>query len=174
MRVVVYQIEKHEKVIYNLGVLLDKLCLSGKKIGILCDKDNINDIDKCLWTFSTHAFLPHNVATHQAEPDINTKENDIQPVLLTDDAVDIVNRGVICVLSLEDIKTLSTALANMDNVNEDCEIEKDIIYITYDNIVDDIKNIFPLAQIDVYKKTNGKWQRGQFWFDNKTGKVLYY
>ena len=93
---------------------------------------------------------------------------------MTDDAVDIVNRDVLCVLSLEDIKTLSTALANMDNVNEDCEIEKDIIYITYDNIVDDIKNIFPLAQIDVYKKTNGRWQKGQFWFDNKTGKVLYY
>ena len=57
MRVVIYQIEKNEQLIYNLGILLDKLCLSGKQIGVLCNENDINNIDKGLWTFSTNAFV---------------------------------------------------------------------------------------------------------------------
>ena len=173
MRVVVYQIEKHEKVIYNLGLLLDKLCLSGKKIGVLCNDNNINDIDKGLWTFSTNAFIPHGIAV--ANENGETKENNnLQPVLLTQNVADIVDRDILYAFDLTNMQNISVALNTASENNQQNYQDKDIIYITYDNVVDEIKNIFPLAQIDVYKKTNGKWQKGQFWFDNKTGKVLYY
>lgn len=173
MRVVIYQIEKHEKIIYNLGMLLDKLCASGKKIGVLCNDDNINDIDKGLWTFSTNAFVPHGIAV--ANENGETKENNnLQPVLLTQNVADIVDRDILYAFDLTNMQNISVALNTASENNQQNYQDKDTIYIAYDNVVDEIKNIFPLAQIDVYKKTNGKWQKGQFWFDNKTGKVLYY
>lgn len=173
MRVVIYQIEKNEQLIYNLGILLDKLCLSGKQIGVLCNENDINNIDKGLWTFSTNAFVPHDVVID--DEGVNIKEAyAVQPVLLTQNIIDVADREIICVLDMNNMRNIATMLSIVNEEYQNNHQGKDIIYITYDNAVDEIKNIFPLAQIDVYKKTNGKWQKGQFWFDNKTGKVLYY
>lgn len=163
MRVVVYQIEKREKIIYNLGILLDKLCLSDKKIGVLCDKDNINEIDKDLWTFSTNAFIPHGIIVCDKNDQNKNEDNFIwQPVLLSYNIVDIVNRQILCVFNLKNMNKISAMLTEICSEKQENNWKQDVIYITHNDDVDEIKNIFPLAQIDVYKKNNGYWQKSQF------------
>ena len=73
MRTILYKISSNEKVLYNLGILLEKLCISNKKIGVLCDKDNISIVDKTLWTFSTNYLVPHDVSINDVEEEEKSK-----------------------------------------------------------------------------------------------------
>ena len=167
-RLVIYNIPKNEKVVYNLGQLLDKLCYSQlefkennrKKIGILCKKEDIETIDKTLWTFSTHTFIPHNISIE------NKEENDKQPVLISDKIENIKDRQMLCVFDNNGLKQVYNEKENQE-----------IIYMTQDNIkdnIDEIKKICELINLEIYKKQNGKWEKAMFWFDNKKEKNIFY
>lgn len=153
MRIVIYQISEKEKVIYNLGKLLEQLCTKEEKIGILCDKDNIEDLDKELWTFSTNAFVPHDVvittnnkalkinketienSNNSANTEIEeNNSNEMQPVLLASDLEVIRFRKIICVLNENDLlKVLNFSRDNYNNAT----IINNIIYMTNKNIESD-------------------------------------
>ncbi len=171
MRIVVYQIPEKEEVVYNLGHLLEKLCT--RKIGILCDKNNINELDKGLWTFSTNAFVPHEIATIEDNDAVDTinninSDNDMQPVLLSDD-INAICRDIVCVLKEDDLKlALNFNYANskkMGRIN-------DVIYMTKENInIDSLKEMIESKNtatndenspnnnvLVIYKKDNGKWK----------------
>lgn len=164
-RVVIYQIPENEKVIYNLGLLLEQICVSNlkkaenerQKIGVLCKKEDLEVVDKALWTFSTHTFLPHNIATDSSE------DNAKQPVLISDDLQKINNREVLCVFNNDALKQV---------YSEDST--QQIIYMTTENVIEEVKKICEVANIEIYKKQNGKWSKAEFWFDVKSGKNMYY
>ncbi len=161
-RVVIYKIDENEKVIYNLGFLLEKLCMAGKKIAVFCTEDNIHQIDKALWTFSTNCFVPHDIANANGK-------NDLQPALLSADLNDFHGREIICVFSLDDLRSL---VNNEDIANE----INDVIFITHDDlnsVVEQVKNICPVANVDIFKKTQGKWEKAMFWWDAKSRKIIF-
>ena len=164
MRVAIYKLDTNEKIIYTLGLLLEKLCIS-KKIGVLCNNDNINIFDKVLWTFSTNYFIPHDIVSD------NDDYNNMQNVLLSTNLNDLLLfREILCLFNLSDIRLFSNKIDEKQkiiNIN-------DIIYITYEEeCVEKIKDILPTANIDLYKKQNGKWQQSMFWYDSKKNKVIY-
>ena len=164
-RVVIYQIPANEKVIYNLGVLLEQICLSNLKkedkerqsIGILCRQDDINVIDRALWTFSTHTFVPHDIAGN--DDDYNSQ----QPVLLSSNFEDIQDRKILSVFDNDGLRSVYSENS-----------EQHIIYMTTENVIEEVKKICELANIEIYKKQNGKWNKAEFWFDTKSGKNMYY
>ena len=161
-RVVIYKIDENEKVIYNLGFLLEKLCIAGRKIAVFCDNDNIQQIDKALWTFSTNCFVPHDIANANGK-------NDLQPALLSADLNDFHGREIICVFSLDDLRSL---VNNEEIANE----INDVIFITHDDlnsVVEQVKNICPVANVDIFKKTQGKWEKAMFWWDAKSRKIIF-
>ncbi|MBQ7537162.1 MAG: DNA polymerase III subunit chi [Rickettsiales bacterium] len=161
-RVVIYKIDENEKVIYNLGFLLEKLCIAGKKIAVFCTEDNIQQIDKALWTFSTNCFVPHDIANANGK-------NDLQPALLSADLNDFHSREIICVFSLDDLRSL---VNNEEIANE----INDVIFITHDDlnsVVEQVKNICPVANVDIFKKTQGKWEKAMFWWDAKSRKIIF-
>ena len=161
-RVVIYKIDENEKVIYNLGFLLEKLCIAGKKIAVFCAEDNIQQIDKALWTFSTNCFVPHDIANANGK-------NDLQPALLSADLNDFYGREIICVFSLDDLRNL---VNNEEIANE----INDVIFITHDDlnsVVEQVKNICPVANVDIFKKTQGKWEKAMFWWDAKSKKIIF-
>jgi DNA polymerase IIIc chi subunit len=60
----------------SLPILLDKIRLSGKKILILCENNEIKKLlDQQIWTFSPEYFIPHGT---DEDPQI-----DCQPIFLT-------------------------------------------------------------------------------------------
>ena len=161
-RVVIYKIDENEKVIYNLGFLLEKLCSAGRKIAVFCDNDNIQQIDKALWTFSTNCFVPHDIANEK-------DKNDLQPALLSSNLNDFHGREIICVFSLDDLRSL---MNNEEIANE----INDVIFITHDDlnsVVEQVKNICPVANVDIFKKTQGKWEKAMFWWDAKSKKIIF-
>lgn len=161
-RIVIYKIDETEKVIYNLGFLLEKLCIAGKKIAVFCTEDNIQQIDKALWTFSTNCFVPHDIANANGK-------NDLQPALLSADLNDFHGREIICVFSLDDLRSF---VNNEDIANE----INDVIFITHDDlnsVVEQVKNICPVANVDIFKKTKGKWEKAMFWWDAKSRKIIF-
>ena len=164
-RIVIYQIPANEKVIYNLGVLLEQICLSNLKkekkerqnIGILCRQDDINVIDRALWTFSTHTFVPHNISCE------NKQQNIEQPILLSSNLEDIKDRNILCVFNGDGLKQVYSENS-----------QQQIIYMTTENVIEEVKKICEVANIEIYKKQNGKWSKAEFWFDVKSGKNMYY
>lgn len=162
MRVVIYKLELDEKIVYNLGQLLEKLCLSGKKIGILCEKSKLEEIDKTLWTFSTNYFVPHDIVCN------DKKYNDNQNVLLSDNINDITDRDILCIFDNESLRKIATNISNCDETKI-----SDIIYMTYEDVVENVKNILPIANVVLFKKIKGKWEKSMFWYDEKSKKVFY-
>lgn len=161
MRVVIYQLELAEKIVYNLGQLLEKLCLSGKKIGVLCETSKLEEIDKYLWTFSTNYFIPHDIVCDDKE------YNDNQNVLLTDNINDITERDIVCVFDNDSLKKIASV------IDTGVKTISDIIYMTKADVVEGVKNILPIANVDLFKKIKGKWEKSMFWYDEKHKKVFY-
>lgn len=145
MRVVIYKIPQQEKVLYNLGKLLEKI-FKNHQIGVLCNESNIEFVDKTLWTFSSDVFIPHDI-------DCNDEtENKKNPILLSCDLNKIV-RDVLCVFTLEDLeKILSDEFNFKNNINT-------LIYITQEeNDVLKIKHSTN-CNIDVFVKNKNKWEK---------------
>lgn len=162
MRVAIYKLDTNEKIIYTLGLLLEKLCIS-KKIGVLCNDDNINVFDKTLWTFSTNYFIPHDIVSDDVD------YNNMQNVLLSTHLDDLLFCKILCLFNLNDIRLFANKIEKQNIININ-----DIIYITYEEeCVEKIKDILPTTNIDLYKKQNGKWQKSMFWYDSKKNKVIY-
>ena len=162
MRVAIYKFDTNEKIIYTLGMLLEKLCIS-KKIGVLCNDDNINVFDKTLWTFSTNYFIPHDIVSDDVD------YNNMQNVLLSTHLDDLLFCKILCLFNLNDIRLFANKIEKQNIININ-----DIIYITYEEeCVEKIKDILPTTNIDLYKKQNGKWQKSMFWYDSKKNKVIY-
>lgn len=142
MRIIVYKIPTTEKILYNLGFLLDKICKT-YKIGVFCDKDNVGLVDKILWTFSSNIFLPHDIAGDDC---IVNNQN---PVLISCD-FDKIQRKVVCVLTVDDLFFVKQHSLN-------CEIEN-IIYITqFDKDVEEIKLKNTNDVLDIFIKQNKQW-----------------
>ena len=144
MRVAIYKLSMQEKVLYNLGWLLEKLCKS-KKIGIFCDSGAVEAIDRALWTFSTNAFLPHWIAT-------GTDSDIRQPVLISGNLDELKNREIVCVF--DNTKLFETIKQNHDAT--------DVIYMTQDdvdveNLQKTISEIGKSVKFDVFAKQNNKW-----------------
>lgn len=163
IKIVVYNVEEKIKVIYNLGVLIEKkICISKKNIGLLCNQDEILSIDRILWTFSSNYFIPHDIAKKNDDCNRYEDKNENQPLLLTTDLNDIIDRDIICVLTEE-------SLFNVLNSMIDTGISKDIevIYIAYNINIENFKNSLKDIQIkesnellvDLYVQQNGKWQQ---------------
>ena len=145
-----------------MGLLLEKLCIS-KKIGVLCNDDNINVFDKTLWTFSTNYFIPHDIVSDDVD------YNNMQNVLLSTHLDDLLFCKILCLFNLNDIRLFANKIEKQNIININ-----DIIYITYEEeCVEKIKDILPTTNIDLYKKQNGKWQKSMFWYDSKKNKVIY-
>ena len=145
MRVVIYKIPQQEKVLYNLGKLLEKI-FKNHQIGVLCNESNIEFVDKTLWTFSSDVFIPHDI-------DCNDEtENKKNPILLSCDLNKIV-RDVLCVFTLEDLeKILSDEFNFKNNINT-------LIYITQEeNDVLKIKHSTN-CNVDVFVKNKNKWEK---------------
>jgi hypothetical protein len=52
----------------------------------------------------------------------------------------------------------------------------DVIFITHDDlnsVVEKVKNIGPVANVDIFKKTKGKWEKAMFWWDAKSRKIIF-
>ena len=152
MRLVIYKIPEREKVLYNLGQLLEKLCQQ-KRIGVFCNKEAIKIVDDILWTFSTNIFLPHDIATDDVE------YNDRQPVLLDYDLKNL-NREILCLFNDND---LQKALENRTTLNKvDC-----IIYmVQIKNKAEtglltcyDLIKKMNIEHVDVFAKNNNKWEK---------------
>ena len=146
MRIAIYKLSMQEKVLYNLGWLLERLCKS-KKIGIFCDSGAIELIDRALWTFSTNSFLPHWIAT-------GSDGNIRQPVLISGNLAELHNRDIICVFD-------NTKLFEVTKKNHDAT---DVIYMTQEdvdaeNLKKTTKEIDGSISIDVFAKQNNKWFR---------------
>ena len=168
MRIIVYKIPSTEKVLYNLGILLEKLCLAKKRIGIFCDEENIAVIDKTLWTFSTNYFVPHEISLNDAVENERSKmfSNEIQPVLLATSLQDLYDREILCVFNDIDFEKSISYLK--DNKNTIKYGIKDIIYIVNDNNVNmaKIKDLINSNDIDsekntldIYVKNGLKWEK---------------
>ena len=146
MRIAIYKLSMQEKVLYNLGWLLEKLCKS-KKIGIFCDSGVVEAMDRALWTFSTNSFLPHCTATGN-DSDIR------QPVLISGNLAELKSREIICVF--DNSKLFETIKQNHDIT--------DVIYMTQEDI--DVENLQKATSeidksinVDVFAKQNNKWIR---------------
>ena len=120
MRVAIYKLDTNEKIIYTLGLLLEKLCIS-KKIGVLCNDDNINVFDKTLWTFSTNYFIPHDIVSDDVD------YNNMQNVLLSTHLDDLLFCKILCLFNLNDIRLFANKIEKQNIININ-----DIIYITYE------------------------------------------
>ncbi len=149
MRLIIYKIPEKEKVLYNLGQLLEKLCKQNK-IGILCSEDVVGMIDDILWTFSTNIFLPHDIATGNEEIDSR------QPIVISAD-MNWLNRKVLCLFTNEDLFKI------LDKINVLDEVEH-IVYMLQmkekndiEKIIEKVKNNVNNICIDVYKKSNNRW-----------------
>ena len=143
MRVVIYKIPKKEKVLYNLGLLLCKL-FKNKKIGILCEKETIDFVDKTLWTFSTNVFLPHDVAVE------DELQNEKQPILISSELKHL-NRDILCVLTENDLFFAVDKQNVAHGVN-------DLIYMTQDDCdILKIKKCSNVDKVDVFEKTQNTW-----------------
>ena len=149
MRLIIYKIPEKEKVLYNLGQLLEKLCKQNK-IGILCSEDVVGMIDDILWTFSTNIFLPHDIATGNEEIDSR------QPIVISAD-MNWLNRKVLCLFTNEDLFKV------LDKINVLDEVEH-IVYMLQMKEENDIEKIIEKAKnnvnnicIDVYQKSNNRW-----------------
>lgn len=149
MRLIIYKIPEKEKVLYNLGQLLEKLCKQNK-IGILCSEDVAGMIDDILWTFSTNIFLPHDIATGNEEIDSR------QPIVISAD-MNWLNRKVLCLFTNEDLFKV------LDKINILNEVEH-IVYMLQikeendiEEIIEKVKNNVNNICIDVYQKSNNRW-----------------
>jgi len=149
MRLIIYKIPEKEKVLYNLGQLLEKLCKQNK-IGILCSEDVVGMIDDILWTFSTNIFLPHDIATGNEEIDSR------QPIVISAD-MNWLNRKVLCLFTNEDLFKI------LDKINVLDEVEH-IVYMLQmkeendiEKIIEKVKNNVNNICIDVYQKSNNRW-----------------
>ena len=149
MRLIIYKIPEKEKVLYNLGQLLEKLCKQNK-IGILCSEDVAGMIDDILWTFSTNIFLPHDIATGNEEIDNR------QPIVISAD-MNWLNRKVLCLFTNEDLFKV------LDKINILNEVEH-IVYMLQikeendiEEIIEKVKNNVNNICIDVYQKSNNRW-----------------
>ena len=165
IKIVVYNVEEKNKVIYNLGVLMEKkVCISQKNIGLLCEPSEVASIDRILWTFSSNYFIPHDIFIVNNEHTDYEDKNENQPVLLATHISNIINRDTICVLTEENLMVVLKTLTDGKIVGSDRDIE--LIYISY-NIknIDDIKlRIFKKKKkkdvvVDYYVQKNGKWQQ---------------
>lgn len=145
MRVVIYKIPQQEKVLYNLGKLLEKI-FKNHQIGVLCNESNIEFVDKTLWTFSSDVFIPHDI---DCNDEMKNKKN---PILLSCDLNKII-RDVLCVFTLEDLeKILSDEFNFKNNINT-------LIYITQEeNDVLKIKHSTN-CNVDVFVKNKNKWEK---------------
>ena len=145
-RLVIYKLPKNERVLYNLGYLLEKLCKK-QKIGVFCDKEIIEMVDRELWTFSSNAFLPHNISK-------NSVEDNLQPVLLASNTNQI-DREIICIFNNTDLFKIID-----DSNSNTIKNLKDIIYMTQEEInVEDVKKSIQNITISCFEKTNNKWQK---------------
>jgi DNA polymerase IIIc chi subunit len=149
MRLIIYKIPEKEKVLYNIGQLLEKLCKQNK-IGILCSEDVVGMIDDILWTFSTNIFLPHDIATGNEEIDSR------QPIVISAD-MNWLNRKVLCLFTNEDLFKV------LDKINVLDEVEH-IVYMLQmkeendiEKIIEKVKNNVNNICIDVYQKSNNRW-----------------
>ena len=151
MRLVIYKIPGRERVLYNLGQLLEKLSKQSQ-IGILCNKDATKTVDDVLWTFSTNIFLPHDVAVGVSA------EDDRQPVLISE-KLELLNREVLCLFTNEDLFDV------LRNTNK-CVLSKVgcIIYMTQEDfdthkLIDDVSVLGVNDGVDVFEKINKKWHK---------------
>ena len=75
----------------------------------------------------------------------------------------------------------NTKLENLKNIlkqEKKSFVEKinDVIFITHDDlnsVVEQVKNICPVANVDIFKKTQGKWEKAMFWWDAKSRKIIF-
>lgn len=149
MRLIIYKIPEKEKVLYNLGQLLEKLCKQNK-IGILCSEDVVEMIDDILWTFSTNIFLPHDIAT-------GNEEIDSRQLIVISADMNWLNRKVLCLFTNEDLFKI------LDKINVLDEVEH-IVYMLQmkeendiEKIIEKVKNNVNNICIDVYQKSNNRW-----------------
>ena len=143
MRIVVYKIPEQEKILYNLGFILEKICKTNQ-VSVLCDVENVEFVDKVLWTFSSNSFLPHDIAIDDFE------KNKKQPVLICVKKEQI-KTNVVCVFNINDLNdflenvNITTIIYITQNQNDILKIKQNIIA---DNFL-----------IDVFVKNNKKWEK---------------
>ena len=141
-RIVVYTLPECEDAVYHLGKLLDKLCSLKKTIGIFCSSDRTDYVDKKLWTFSTNAFVPHNVATGGS---LDAE----QPVLIANDVEFLENRKTLCVFDISGLQTIFKDISwQFDDI---------IIFSTEKNIVENVEQLSCGYAIEKYSFNKGKW-----------------
>ena len=147
MRLVIYKLPYGEKVLYNLGQLLEKL-YKQKKIGIFCDQEIIEMVDRTLWVFSSNAFLPHDIAN-------GTDKDGLQPILLSAD-IALINREIICVFNNTDLYKLMAEYVD----NQKAMLVQDVIYMTQEELnIDEIKEKTKIDIVDIFKKKNNNWSK---------------
>lgn len=146
-RIVIYNIPVKEKILYNLGQLLEKILTNvvcrKSDIGIFCNKEFIQEIDSILWTFSTNIFLPHDIAAS------DEKQNFKQPILISD-KIEQLNRKILCLFTEKDL------FLALDNGNSLDKIEQ-IIYPVQEEKIDIAKIKEKNISIDIYTKMEKKW-----------------
>jgi len=144
MRIVIYKLFENEEVLYNLGILLEQL-FNKKTIGVFCDENIIDFLDKKFWTFSTNSFLPHDIAD-------GTENDEKQPILLSSDALKI-DREIICVFNNKDLDKITSYIQE-----KKLKKVKDIIYMTQEDLkIEEIRKKDSSIDIDYFEKNNGKW-----------------
>lgn len=151
MRVAIYKIPTQEKVLNNLGFLLEKVSTQ-YLVGVLCDPGIETVVDSIFWTFSTNVFLPHDIATGLVEKD------EKQPVLISG-KIELLNREVLCLFTSKDLFDILNKKKDFLNKVE-C-----IVYMTQEDsgvreLVDKI-SILNVDSVDVFEKINKKWKKLQ-------------
>ena len=149
MRVAIYKIPIQEKVLNNLGFLLEKVSTQ-YSVGVLCDSSIETIVDNVFWTFSTNVFLPHDIATGSIE------EDEKQPVLISG-KLELLNRKVLCLLTSKDL--FDVLNKKKDFLNK----VKCVVYITQEDfsacdLIDKISTL-NVDSIDVFEKVNKKWKK---------------
>lgn len=151
MRIAIYKIPTQEKVLNNLGFLLEKISAQ-HYVGVLCDSNIESIVDNIFWTFSTNVFLPHNIATGLAEEDKK------QPVLISG-KLELLNREVLCLLTNKDLVDVLGKKKDFLNKVE-C-----VVYITQEDfdIRDFVDKILTpdVDSVDIFEKVNKKWKKLQ-------------
>lgn len=166
MFIKVYKLLKDDDVTYYLGKLLEKIC-STKRVAVLCNQDNIVEIDKRLWTFSKGSFLPHGIE--------GQCENEVQPVLLYSSLKeDIALMDMICVISDNLPEVVKFVVANnhqlcakkgTDARTNDIQGKTIICFLNendtqnnFNELVSELKDDFK-ANLEVFIRTKQGWDK---------------
>lgn|GEM_PF-3097914 len=152
MNIKIYTIPENEEIVFYLGKLLEKI-VNTQKIAIVCSEENIEEVNKRLWTFSKGSFLPHGIKGQENENE--------QPVLLCK-SCDELEANFICVLNENDLVKVADFFKKKAENHQSSE-QGTIVFISNEkkDLNETIRQLKEKnnADIEIFNKTKSGWEK---------------